>query len=158
MPTKKQVDALIKVNRDARLVTVSKFKEIVGARCQEAGIGRLRVEEVGEVWGSVHIRSASYKKTNFTEEERGVLKELRIPSAANFAMVLYQDIQKVVERIDAETVPREPVVGTPLGRLMVAATNAADWLCECESGTDQHERGVELRKAVTAVAEARRAT
>jgi len=32
--------------------------------------------------------------------------------------------------------------------LLAAAVEAADWLCDCEPGTDQHERGMKLRRAI----------
>ena len=134
---------------------VAQLRRIIVGQCHAAGIGSLRVEPHGDKMGSIHIRSSSYKNTNFTREELAILKSLGISTGANIALIPYQNLQKVVERASGDK-PREPVVGTPLGRLMVAATNAADWLCDCEPGTDQYDRGVELRKAVTAVADSRK--
>lgn len=80
---------------------VVQLQEIIGKRCHATGIARLRVEPHGDKLGSVHIHPASYKKTNFTDEELVVLRSLGISTGANFSMIPYQNLQKVVERISA---------------------------------------------------------
>lgn len=39
---------------------------------------------------------------------------------------------------------------TKTAKLLALAESAADWLCDTQEGSDQHERGVELRKAINA--------
>ncbi|MFC5358131.1 hypothetical protein [Azospirillum himalayense] len=46
---------------------------------------------------------------------------------------------------------------TALRTLLSVAGEAADWMCEAHEGTAQHERGVELRKAITVFQTAQRA-
>lgn len=44
----------------------------------------------------------------------------------------------------------EPADTVPMtdAELIEAATEAADWLCDCTPGTDQHDRGLKLRNAL----------
>lgn len=63
------------------------------------------------------------------------------------------DAERTLERFiktgfDAWIVEYRPAGKEPAW--LDAATEAADWLCQCPKGTDQYERGFKLRAAVRA--------